>query len=190
MYFVPVRDGDWPYLNLVVRAKSNDAGFAASIMRAISETAPGITVNGPMSLSASVDESLVRERLSATLGALFAAIALALVAVGVYGVMLYQVSRRTTEIGIRMALGAQRRGVLALVLRQSLAIVATGIVLGAPLALLAGRAIASQLYGVSPYSLLALLAASLALVSVALLAALAPAHRAATVDPIVSLRGT
>jgi putative ABC transport system permease protein len=190
MYFVQVRDGDWPYLVLVIRTASGDATIGASAARAIAAMAPGITVNGTTSLSTSIDDSLVRERISATLGALFAAIALALVAVGVYGVMLYQVSQRTTEIGIRMALGAQKRGVLALVLNQSLSIVAVGIGVGAPMALFAGRGIASQLYGVSPYSVGALLAASLALVAVAVLASIAPAYRAVSVDPIISLRAS
>jgi ABC-type lipoprotein release transport system permease subunit len=188
MYFVQVRDGDWPYLVLVVRTASTDANAAASIGRAVTNIAPAIAVSGPMSLSASIDDSLVRERIAATLGALFGAIALSLVAVGLYGVMLYQVTQRTTEIGIRMALGAQGRSVLALVVRQSLAIVGVGIVAGVPLSLLAGRAVASQLYGVSPHSVGALLAAAIALIAVAGAATLVPAYRAVSVDPLVSLR--
>jgi macrolide transport system ATP-binding/permease protein len=188
MYFVQVRDHDWPYLVLVVRTTRADAGLGASIMRTIASLAPGIGVDGPTPLAASIDDSLVRERISAALGSLFGAIALSLVAVGLYGVMGYQVTQRTREIGIRMALGAQGRSVVGMVLGQSLTIVAIGLIAGLPLALLAGRAVASQLYGVSAYDLVALAFAATALVTVAIAASVVPARRAVTVDPLESLR--
>ena len=93
----------------------------------------------------------MRERMSAALATLFGAIALGLAAVGLYGVMLYQVAERTTEIGIRVALGARPATVMWLVLRQSLIVAAIGLGAGLPLAILAGRAVQSQLYGVAPY---------------------------------------
>src|SRR4029079_802470 len=120
---------------------------------------PGIGIGEPVSLSASIDSALIRERMSAALATLFGLIALSLVAVGLYGVMLYQVTERTAELGIRMALGARRVSVVALVLRQSLGIVVGGVAAGAPLALLAGRGVATQLYGVAPYDLPALILA-------------------------------
>jgi putative ABC transport system permease protein len=187
-YFVQVRDHDWPYLVLVVHTTRADAGLGASIARTIGSLAPGIGVNGPTSLAASIDDSLVRERISAGLGSLFGAIALALVAVGLYGVMGYQVTQRTREIGIRMALGAQGRSVIGMVLSQSLSIVAIGMIAGLPLALLAGRAVASQLYGISSYDVAALSFAAAALVVVAIAASVVPARRAVTVDPLESLR--
>jgi ABC-type antimicrobial peptide transport system permease subunit len=108
--------------------------------------------------------------------------------VGLYGVMGYQVTQRTREIGIRMALGAQGRSVVGMVLGQSLTIVAIGLIAGLPLALLAGRAVASQLYGVGAYDLVALAFAATALVTVAIAASVVPARRAVTVDPLESLR--
>jgi macrolide transport system ATP-binding/permease protein len=103
-------------------------------------------------------------------------------------VMLYQVTERTAEIGIRMALGADRSRVTSLVMRQSLTIVTLGIVAGLPLSVLAGRAVASQLYGVSPYSMWTLSIATVSLVGVAILATLVPLRRAVTIDPLKALR--
>jgi ABC-type antimicrobial peptide transport system permease subunit len=139
-------------------------------------------------LSVSVRGALARERMSATLAALFGTMALLLVAVGLYGVMLYQVAERTTEIGIRMALGARPESVVRLVLRDSFIVAAAGVVVGLPLALLAGRAVASQLYGVAPYSMGALAVASACLVAVTLVASLVPVWRAVRIDPLTALR--
>jgi hypothetical protein len=187
MYFVPINDGDWPFLVLVMRT-TGDATIAASAGRTISAVAPGIGRGEPTSLAASIDAALARERIAATLASLFGVIALSLVAVGLYGVMLYQVAARTTEIGIRVALGARPRAVVGLVLKQSLAIVGIGLAAGVPLALLAGRAVSSQLYGVQPYSMFALGIATVALFGVAVAACLIPARRAARVDPLAALR--
>ncbi|HEV8446225.1 MAG TPA: ABC transporter permease [Gemmatimonadaceae bacterium] len=189
MYFVPINDGDWPFLVLVMRS-SVDATIAASAGRTISAIAPGIGRGEPTSLAASIDAALTRERIAATLATLFGIIALSLVAVGLYGVMLYQVAARTTEIGIRVALGASPSAVVGLVLRQSLAIVAIGLAAGVPLALLAGRAVSSQLYGIQPYSLSALGVATIALFGVALAACLVPARRAVRIDPLAALRAS
>jgi predicted permease len=188
MYFVRVLDHDWPYLVLVVHTPQPVERIGASIARALAGIAPGISVDGPSLLAASVDQSLVRERLAATLGMIFGTIALCLVAVGLYGVLLYQVTQRTREIGIRMALGAQPSAVLAMVLRQSLSIVAVGLAAGLPLALLAGRGVSSQLYGVGPYDLRTLLAVAGTLMAVAVAASLVPARRAVGIDPLQSLR--
>jgi predicted permease len=188
MYFVPVNDGDWPYLVLVIKPSPGATVTGASVAKAIGRVAPGIRQSEAALLSASVDEALLRERLAATLAALFGGIALALVAVGLYGVMLYQVTERTAEIGIRMALGADRSRVTSLVMRQSLTIVTLGIVAGLPLSVLAGRAVASQLYGVSPYSMWTLSIATVSLVGVAILATLVPLRRAVTIDPLKALR--
>ena len=188
MYFVPVEDHEWPYLELVIRPSRNGLALGPAVERAIAGVAPGISQGDLSLLSASIDDALARERTSATLAVLFGAIALGLVAVGLYGVMLYQVTERTTEIGIRMALGADAPSVMGLVLRQSLAIVGVGLIAGVPLALLAGRAVASQLYGVRPYDALTLGIAGATLVAVALAASLVPVRRAVGVDPLTALR--
>ena len=119
---------------------------------------------------------------------LFGALALVLAAVGLYGVLAYVVTQRTQELGVRIALGAARRDVLALVVRQGLLVAAIGIVLGAGAALLSGRVVASLLYGVSPANLAVLGGAAGVLLAVALVASYLPARRATQVDPMVALR--
>ena len=188
MYFVQLADGDWPFLVLVVRTTAGASSVRLAMTHAITAAAPGIGQGDPILLSSSVDDALVRERMSAALATLFGAIALGLAAVGLYGVMLYQVAERTTEIGIRVALGARPATVMWLVLRQSLIVAAIGLGAGIPLAILAGRAVQSQLYGVAPYDVAALVAAAALLVAVTIVASLIPARRAVRVDPISALR--
>ena len=118
----------------------------------------------------------------------FGALALLLAAVGVYGVKSYVVSQRTREIGIRMALGATAADVLWMVLRESLTVSLTGIVLGLPLAFAAARLLSSMLFGLKPTDLLTFVGALTGVVAVTLAASLVPARRAAKVDPMVALR--
>jgi predicted permease len=188
MYFVPLADDRWPFLVLVVRPSGNPATIGAAVSRAIAQVAPGIMVGDPMLMSSSIDGALSRERVSAQLAALFAAIALSLAAVGLYGVMLYQVGERTKEIGIRLALGAHASSIVELILKQSLAIVGVGLAAGFPLALIAGHAVASQLYGVEPYSIRALVIGTGSLVVAAIIATLVPVRRAIRVDPLTAIR--
>jgi putative ABC transport system permease protein len=187
-YYVQVADGDWPFLALVVRPSAEASSVMSSLERAIQGVAPGINVGSAELLTTRVHDAMARERMSATLAALFGGVALLLVAVGLYGVMLYQVAERTTEIGIRMALGARAESVVALVLRDSFIVAAVGVVVGFPLALLAGHAVASQLYGVAPYSIAALGFAAASLVGVTLMASFVPVRRAVAVDPLTALR--
>jgi putative ABC transport system permease protein len=187
MYFVPIADHDWPYLVLIVHVVPG-ATVGGSVLRSIAEFAPGIGLSEPTRLSTSIDEALVRERVSAELAIMFGCVALALVAIGLYGLMAYRVSERTREIGIRMALGAGSRRVISLVLWQSLTIVGVGVAAGFPLAMIAGRAVSSQLYGVPPYSLGGLSVAAATLVLVAVAATLEPVRRAVAVDPVSALR--
>jgi len=126
--------------------------------------------------------------LSSSMGGL----ALVLAAVGLYGILSYSVGRRTTEIGVRMALGAKQSSVVTMILRESFVPVATGIAVGVPIALISARAastvLADLLFGVRPADPLNLILATATMVAVALLAAYAPARRAARVDPMVALR--
>jgi ABC-type antimicrobial peptide transport system permease subunit len=119
---------------------------------------------------------------------LFGALGLVLVAVGLYGVMAYTVEQRTHEIGVRMALGADRAKVVRLVLRGAFFQVGIGIGIGVPLAIAAGRLMTNQLFGVSPWNPGMLTIATLLLCAAALLASWIPAARAASVDPMVALR--
>lgn len=187
MYFVPPADNDWHSHVLVVHA-ARTAAIGAELTRAILAVAPGIGLGDPTLLSASVEYEFARERMSAALASLFGILALGLVAVGLYGVMLYRVTERTQEIGIRMALGARSESVVALVLRETMMIVGAGMIGGIPLAMLGGRAVTSQLYGVAPYSVVTLLVAGGSLLAVAMAASLVPVRRAISVDPLTALR--
>jgi len=135
-----------------------------------------------------VDLSFDQERAVASLAGLFGIVALLLAAVGLYGVTAYTVAQRTREIGIRMALGAERGKVVQLVLRGASTRVLAGLVLGLPLAIGAGRLISSQLYGVSSWDPLALIVAAGALAVSAFVAAIIPASRAASISPMSALR--
>jgi putative ABC transport system permease protein len=139
-------------------------------------------------MEAVVASALAERRFTMLLLALFAATALALSAIGIYGVMAYFVTQRTHEIGIRMALGASPRDVLGMVLGQGVRLAAAGVVSGIAGALLVMRAIATLLYGVSPRDPWTLAALSAVLTAVALFACYVPARRATRVDPIRALR--
>jgi len=140
------------------------------------------------SFSEQVEQSLIRERMIAMLSSFFGLLALLLASIGLYGVMSYSVVRRTNEIGIRVALGAARRDVLWMVLRESMLPVITGIAIGLPAAMASARLVRDQLFGLEPADPLTLCAAMLAIIGVAALAGYLPARRAARVDPMVALR--
>ena len=135
-----------------------------------------------------ISDVLVEERVVAMLSTFFGALALVLASIGLYGLMSYAVTRRTREIGTRVALGAQRQNILWIVLRETIALTLFGIALGIPCALAASRLIASTLFSVSPNDAPTLIAVSLLLLAVALLAGYLPARRASAIDPIIALR--
>lgn len=139
-------------------------------------------------LATQVAASLRVERLLAMLSSGFGMLALLLSCLGLYGILSYTVAQRTNEIGIRMALGAARRDVLWLVLRDALRLVLIGIALGVPAALAAGRLVASQLYGISAADPVVIGLAPMALLVIAAVASYLPARRATRVDPLVALR--
>jgi predicted permease len=134
------------------------------------------------------DQFLVPERVTAVLSGFFAALALLLASVGLYGLMSYAVARRTRDIGIRVALGAKRENILWMVLRETLALAVLGLAIGVPCALAASRLIAGMLFGVSPSDLPTMTAVSALLLIVALVAGYLPARRASGIDPMVALR--
>jgi ABC-type antimicrobial peptide transport system permease subunit len=135
-----------------------------------------------------LDDALVQERLVAFLSALFGLLALLLTCVGLYGLMAYTVNRRTGEIGIRMALGAERGRIVRMILGETLLLIGCGLLIGVPAAALASRLIASQLFGLKPGDPITFLAACLVMAAVALAASYWPARSAATVDPMRALR--
>jgi predicted permease len=158
------------------------------LTRALAELDPNLTITSVRTMRQQVALSFDQERAVASLAGLFGVIALLLAAVGLYGVTAYSVAQRTNEIGIRMALGADRTRVMDLVLRTAFARALMGLVLGVPLAVGAGRLISAQLYGVTYWDPLALAIAAVALTTCAFFAAIIPAGRAASISPIRALR--
>jgi predicted lysophospholipase L1 biosynthesis ABC-type transport system permease subunit len=170
-----------------IRAARPPAALAPEVKAAIAELDPRLSVT-LRPLQSRIDETLRLPRTLGLLSAFFGASALLLAAVGLYGVVSYSVTRRRTEIGIRIALGAARGQVVRLVLRDVGVIVLAGVALGAPLSLAAGRLVSKFLFGVQPGDPSTLALAALALAAVAAAAALAPARRAARLDPMTALR--
>jgi predicted permease len=158
------------------------------VRRTLAEIDSNLTVVGVLTLGEQLGRNFNQQRLLARLTTLYAALALILASVGLYGVAAYIVTRRTSEIGVRMALGAGRARVVMVVLRGTLWQIAAGLLIGVPIALMAGRALSNQLYGISGHDPVVLNGAVLVLIASALIAAIVPARRAASIDPIQALR--
>jgi predicted permease len=171
-----------------VRTERDSAAVMPAVRAAVRELDPNMPIPIMMTLDQQLEESLVSERMIATLSAVFGALATALAIIGLYGVMAFMVTRRSREIGIRMALGAQSGNVVWLVMREVLVLVASGIAIGAPVAWALGKVVQAQLYGVAPHDPMSIALPTLVLAAVALLAGYIPARRAAGYDPVRVLR--
>jgi predicted permease len=172
---------------LIVRTKESPEALKKTIGHEVESLGHEYVIR-TRTVAQTIDAELVEERVTAMLSGFFAALALLLASIGLYGLMSYTVTRRTREIGIRVAVGAQRQNVLWLVLRETLTLALFGIAIGIPSALAATRLIAKMLFGLSPSDLPTIIAVSLLLLLVALLAGYLPARRASTIDPIDALR--
>ncbi len=160
----------------------------AAVRRALANINPNLTVLEMVSLKEQLDRNFNQDELVARLTELFGLLALILVCVGLYGVTSYSVARRTGEIGLRMALGANRRNVLWLILRGALLQVGIGLAIGVPVTLAGGRLMAGLLYGVKSYNPVILGLAACVLAACAIAASVVPARRAASIDPMQALR--
>ena len=174
--------------DIELRVAGTPENLVAAVSRTLADIDPNFTVIDTVSLTEQVSRDFSQDRLIARLTELFGSLALILACVGLYGVTAYSVVRRTHEFGIRMALGASRGNVLALVLRGALLQLAAGLAVGVPVALAGGRLLANQLFGLKSYDPLVLGAAVFVLASCTLVAGLVPARRATEVDPMVALR--
>jgi predicted permease len=171
-----------------VRTERDPENAFATIRAVVHDLAPALPITGMKTLTKQMDESLVTERMVATLSSVFGALATVLAIIGLYGVMAYMVTRRSREIGIRMALGAMRGNVVWLVMREVLTLVGMGIAVGLPAAFALTHLVESQLYGVKANDPAAMALATVLLAAVALLAGYIPARRAAGFDPVRVLR--
>ena len=175
-------------MQVELRTAGNPANFLPQVQRAMKEIAPDLALLEPTTQDEQFANSLSQDRLFARLSIFFAVLAVVLVATGLYGTLAYKVVRRTSEIGVRMALGAQQHQVLWMVIRESLILCALGTILGLPAAIAGSRLLKAMLFGIQPGDPSTFVAALLGIGLVALLASLVPARRASAVDPLVALR--
>jgi predicted permease len=172
----------------IARYDGDSKTLASTIARTVAEIDPNLPMGDTTTLSQVVDDSVLDHRLLAQLCTFFGVVAVLLACIGIYGLISYGVNRRTSEFGVRMALGAARQDVVRLVLREALKLVLIGVGIGLALSPVVGRLASSFLYGLKPYDPLTIGLAMLAMTVVALVAGYIPARRAARIDPMVALR--
>ena len=187
--FMPVTQKGHPEQEetILIRSEASLHGLISSLKSTVQQFNRGVDMNFTP-YRKMVETSLLRDRLMARLSGFFGILAVLLAAVGLYGVIAYMVERRTSEIGIRMALGANRGGILRLVLREACVLLGVGLLIGTALSLAGSRAAATMLFGLKPTDFVTYVLAVASLSAVAALASFLPARRAARLDPIVALR--
>jgi len=188
MAYMPMQDVGMGLGTLVVRTSGDPTAVATVMPSVVREVDQSLKVRSVKTLQAEIDRTLGEERMITQLLGFFGILALVLACVGLYGVMAFAVTSRTSEIGIRMALGAARADVVSMVLREVLGLVAIGAVLGIAAAIMSTRLLERLLFGVAPTDPLTIGATTLLMLAVAALAGAIPARRAAAVDPLVALR--
>jgi putative ABC transport system permease protein len=186
--YQPLGQGMWPGLFIAVRtAPENPLTLLPAVQEAVWSVNKSVALGNPRTMNDIIARTLLQKKFTMLLLSIFAGAALLLAAIGLYGVISYSVAQRTRELGIRIALGAQRSDVLRLILRQGMTLVAAGVIFGIAASLGLTRMIASLLYGISASDPITFLLLSAALVFVAFIACWLPARRASAVDPIVAL---
>ena len=175
------------YAQILIRSTLPLGSLTAAVKDAVAGASPMITIEFH-NMQTQIRDSLLRDRLMATLSGFFGALAALLAVIGLYGVISYSVARRTNEIGVRMALGAQRLDIVGMILGEVGWMLAAGLVVGAGLALALGRSAGALLFGIKPHDPLTISASAFGLAAVAILASYVPARRAARLDPMAALR--
>jgi predicted lysophospholipase L1 biosynthesis ABC-type transport system permease subunit len=173
---------------LLVRTSGQPAAMMAAVRQAVKDVNADVPTFSEATLPLLRERALRRERVLSALLGLFAAVTMLVSALGIYGMLSYDVARRTAEIGIRMAVGADGRAIVRLVVGESLAVVSVGVAAGLAAAFVVNRALGSMFYGVTPGDPVVLLAAAVVFLCVAAAAAALPARTATRVDPVLSLR--
>jgi predicted permease len=186
-YYFPLSQDGMRSMTLAVRTTGDPETVTSSIRQALTSIDPELPLYAVRTMQQRIDESLLDRRTPMVLAMTFAVAALLLAALGLYGVLAYQVAQRRREIGIRLALGSEPRGIFALVLREGLALLLVGLVAGVAGAFAIRRAMESQLYGVSAMDPLVLSVVAAVLATAAVVACAVPARRASRIDPIVAL---
>jgi ABC-type antimicrobial peptide transport system permease subunit len=176
-----------PFEQIVIRSGTTLAGTASGVRNATDQMSKSISVDFRV-FEDTVRDGLTRERLMATLSSMFGILAVLIASVGLYGVMSYIVARRTNEMGLRVALGANRANIVGLILRQAGGLLAAGIGIGVAFALVATRMAQSMLFGLKPYDARTFMLGAILIATVTLLASYLPARRAARLDPMTALR--
>jgi len=187
-FYRPWAQKNFPLVNIAVRSNLKVDAVTRLVQSALTKVNPGLAIAVPQTMDAVVAQALGQARLMMWLLGIFAGVALLLASIGIYGAVAYTVEQRTGEIGVRMALGAQTRDVLSLVVNQGMKPVVSGLALGIIATFALGRLIAAQLYQVSAYDPVLLGGAIVLLAATALMACLLPARRATRIDPIQALR--
>jgi predicted permease len=189
LVYFPISQTPWPsQVTFLLRHAGAVGPIAGAVRQRLAAIDPTLPMYGVNTLEVQARQSLLKERLLARVSALFGLAALLLAAVGLYGLMSFAVARRDREIGVRMALGAQRRAVVWMTLREALQLTLTGIVVGVPCAIVFMRVARAFLFGLAPFDPLTLTTAVAVLTVVGLVAGYVPARRASRVDPMVALR--
>jgi putative ABC transport system permease protein len=187
--YAPITQGDWSTsMSIAVRTSVDPLSLFAPIRRELAQLDNALPMAGVSTMDDIVSTSVAQPKLESVLLGLFAALALLLATVGIYGVLSYSVTQRTHEIGVRMAVGADKERVLRMVVRDGLRLAVIGLAIGLGLALLATRMLSGLLFGVSPSDPATYVAISVILVGIAILASYIPARRATNVDPMIALR--
>ena len=186
--YVPFRQDVFSSMWMVARSERDPAQLAAAARQAVREIDPALPAFAMTPLRDVINDSVAQRRFSMLLLAAFAATALFLAAVGIYGVVAYSVSQRTREIGVRLAIGAERRDVLALVVGGGMKLAAVGVAIGLAGALGLTQLITTMLYNVTPFDPLSYAVTASVLLTIAAIACYVPARRAMNVDPMVALR--
>ncbi|HEY5766237.1 MAG TPA: ADOP family duplicated permease, partial [Candidatus Udaeobacter sp.] len=187
-FYLPWAQENFPFVNIAVRSNLKLDAATKLVQTAVTRVDPGIAIAVPQMMDTVVAQARGQARLMMWLLGIFAGVAILLASIGIYGAVAYSVEQRTGEIGVRMALGAQTRDVLRLIVNQGMRPVVIGLAIGIVSAFAIGRLLTSQLYEVSAHNPALLAASTVLLAAIALIACLVPARRAAHVDPIQALR--